>query len=72
MTAGERDPVSTEGIDAVSKSLIEFGYPSATPEKVRQAFARWQAGDEPADIVERFAFGQFDDYPTIFGKRGTP
>lgn len=59
----------TNAFEAVSKALVDFGYPDATVAKIEVAHARWQAGKEPADIIERFAFGDFDKYPEHFGTK---
>jgi hypothetical protein len=56
-----------EGFDAEARALEEFGYEDVTPEMIRAAHERWKRGEPPADIIERFAFGHFDEYPQIFG-----
>jgi hypothetical protein len=64
----ETKPILDQGIDACVEKLTDFGYNGVTPEMIKLAHARWQNGDEPGDVIERFAFDDFDKYPTIFGK----
>ena len=60
----------SEGLKAVSRALIEFGYPDADETKIAAAHERWKRRQEPADIVEMFAVKEFDERPEIFGEQG--
>lgn len=66
--ADETKPILDQGFDACVAKLTDFGYTGITPEMIKAAHTRWQRGDEPGDVIERFAFGDFDEYPNIFGK----
>lgn len=58
-----------QGYEAVTKSLVEFGYPDTTPAMVREIHEAMKAGKEiPHGIIGRFAEGQIKDYPEIFGQ----
>ena len=56
------------GFEAVKRSLTEFGYPDITIAQIKTAHSNWLVGDEPKDIIEKFAFGQFETYRDIFGE----
>lgn len=64
-------PILEQGFEASVAKLTEFGYHGITPEMIKAAHTRWLAGGEPDDIIERFAFDDFDRYPSIFGIRET-
>lgn len=56
------------GYAAVSRNLVEFGYPDATPEKIAEAHKLWLTGTKAADIIDMFAAKQFELRPDVFGK----
>ena len=57
----------TKGIDAVAKSLTEFGYAGTTAEIIAEAHRKYMAGEAPVGIVEMMATSQFEEHPQIFG-----
>jgi hypothetical protein len=66
-------PILDQGFDACVAKLTDFGYTGITPEMIRAAHTNWLAGGKADDIIENFAFGDFDKYPQIFGiKNGKP
>jgi hypothetical protein len=60
--------ILTKGIDAVRKSLTEFGYSGLTSEQIAEAHRKYMAGEPMSGIVEMMAEGQFKEYPEIFGE----
>lgn len=60
-------PIYEQGIDAVHKQLVEFGYPSLTREIVATAYQNWKDGKQPEGVIEMFAFKDFDEHTAIFG-----
>lgn len=62
-----------DGLEAVAKSLQEFGYPDSNVELIRDAYETWISGKEvKGDIVKMMAVGQFEEYPQIFGAPPSP
>ena len=57
-----------KGIDAVKKSLTEFGYHGLTTEQIAEAHRKYIAGEPLVGIVEMMAAGQFEEYPKILGE----
>jgi hypothetical protein len=57
-----------EGFEAGAKGLRDFGYPDVTASMIEEAHGRWQRGEEPEGVIQMFAFKNFDDYPSIFGR----
>jgi hypothetical protein len=66
--ADETKPLLDQGIDACVEKLTDFGYNGITPEMVKQAHRNWKAGKVATDVIELFAFDDFDKYPEIFGR----
>lgn len=62
-------PTYQPALKAIARSLVEFGYNGVTPDQIDKAHARWNAGYEPANIIERFAFKDFDEHPAHFGRK---
>jgi hypothetical protein len=58
-----------EGIAALHKKLVEFGYSGLTVEEVENTYIRWSNGGEAKSVIELFAFEDFDKYPSIFGNK---
>jgi hypothetical protein len=56
---------------AVARALTEFGYSGITADTIDKAHANWRAGKTPANIIERFAFDDFDKHPEHFGGKET-
>lgn len=67
MSDTKTKPVLDQGFEACAKGLTDFGYDGITPERVKEAHGRWVRGDEPKDVIDRFAFGNFESYPAVFG-----
>lgn len=68
MSKAKPADIITAGIEAVSRSLVEFGYPDATPELIRKYYETWKAGKESEDIIFAFAAAQFNEHTMIFGR----
>lgn len=57
------------GFEACAAGLREFGYSSVTAQQIETAHGRWKRGESAEDIIEQFAFRDFNDRPAIFGER---
>lgn len=58
-------PTLDDGMNAVARNLVEFGYPDVTGKMIREIYDAWLAGkrwpDLPHGIVGAFAERQFED-----------
>lgn len=58
--------------NGVSRALIEFGYPDATPDKIAIVYDEYKAGkrfpDLSFDIIGGFAESQFKDVVDLLGE----
>lgn len=53
----------SDAMEAVARSLREFGYPDVTAPMIREVFDAWEAGKKPLPhgVVGMFAERQFDE-----------
>lgn len=55
----------TDAMEAVARSLREFGYPDTTASMIREVYDAWEVGKRfpnlPHDIIGGFAERQFDE-----------
>jgi hypothetical protein len=58
-----------EGIEAIHKKLVEFGYNGLTVEEVENTYIRWSNGVAAQSVIDLFAFEDFDKHPRIFGNK---
>lgn len=63
--ASRRTYTLSDAMEAVARSLREFGYPDVTAAMTREIFDAWEAGkrfpDLPHGVIGGFAERQFDE-----------